>query len=398
VRRHVVLFLQHYHTPDCPTAARPFSLVRRLARTHDVTLVTSSAWRERRLTSHFDWVPPPVRLIEIEVPYRNAMSVFERGRSFARYALSAIIHGLRFRRPDVVVGSSTPLSAAAVAAVVARWHRVPWIFEVRDLWPDFPIQMGAVPSPTAQRVLRWTERALYRSAEHVLALSPDMASHVRQQAPDTPVSTVLYGTDFDLLDAIEDREVERLRADIGGEHIVLYAGSFGRANAIPTLLDTARRLCDRSGIRFVFAGGGFHTPDVRAAARSCTNVHHIGPLPYPDVLTLFRAADLSVVSFADRPVLATNSPGKFFDSLAAGTPVIVTQPGWTSDVVETHRCGWAVPSENPDALARLIAQILDAPDHLVEAGRSGAALARETYDRQRAADHITTVIEQVAAR
>jgi glycosyltransferase involved in cell wall biosynthesis len=398
VRRHVILFLQHYHTPDCPTAARPFSLVQRLAQTHDVTLITSSAWHERRLASSFDWVPSTVRLMEVDAPYRNAMSVFERGCSFARYALAAIGRGFRLRRPDVVFGSSTPLSAAAAAAVVARWHGVPWVFEVRDLWPDFPIQMGAVPSPTARRVLRWAEQALYRSAAHVLALSPDMASHVQRRAPQTPIDTVLYGTDFELLDAVEDREVKRIRADIGGEHILLYAGSFGRANAIPTLLDTARRLDDPSGIRFVFAGGGYHAPEIRSVARSCASVHHMGPLPYPSVLALFRAADLSIVSFADRPVLATNSPGKFFDSLAAGTPVIVTQPGWTADVVEEHHCGWTVPSEDPGALARKIVQLLDTPQDLAEAGRRGAVLARRTYDRRHATNQIIRVLDQVASR
>lgn len=398
MRPHVAVFLQYYHTPDCPTAARPHALIERLSEDFEVTLITTDAWRSRRLAHTLDWVPQGVRHVEFEVPYRNEMSPTRRMVSFAEYAVRATWTGVRLSRPDVIFGSSTPLTVPAVAALVARWHGVPWVFEVRDLWPDFPIQMGAVTHPLARRALYALEQRLYRSAEHLLALSPDMAEHVRRLAPRTPTHTILYGTDFDRLDAVSDTAAHDLRCRLGaaGRRTVLYAGSFGRANAIPTLLDAARRLDGRGDVQFVFAGDGYHAPAIRAAAQRSEAVRLIGPRTYDQTLALFRAADLSVVSFADRPVLASNSPGKFFDSLAAGTPVVVTNPGWTADLVERVGCGWSVPPEDPAALARRIAASLDAPGALNRAGRRAAGFARRAFRREAAVDRIASVLALAA--
>jgi glycosyltransferase involved in cell wall biosynthesis len=332
--------------------------------------------------------------VEFAVPYGNEMSPARRVASFAAYGIRAAWTGMRLPRPDVVFGSSTPLTVPAVAALVARWHGVPWVFEVRDLWPDFPVQMGAVRHPLARRALYALERRLYRSADHVLALSPDMTEHVQRLAPRTPTGTVFYGTDFDRLDAISDDAVRALRCRLGASHrrIVLYAGSLGRANAIPTLLDAARRLEDRGDVQFVFAGDGHHAPAIRDAARSSSAVRMLGPRTYDDTLALFRAADLSVVSFADVPVLASTSPSKFFDSLAAGTPVVVTTPGWTADLVARAGCGWGVPPEDPRALARRIAACLDTPTALARAGRRAEAVARRSFRREAAVDQIASVL------
>ncbi|NBC86963.1 MAG: glycosyltransferase [Bacteroidetes bacterium] len=379
----ILAFIHHYHTPDCATAARPYSLIRRLSERHDVTLITTDAWRARRKSWRFEWVPPNVNLVEYQLPYRNEMGTARRLLAFAGFAGRSLFDALRADRPDVVFASSTPLSTGVAGALAARWHGVPWVFEVRDLWPDFPIQMGAVPSPTLQRMLYGLERWLYRDADHIIGLSPDMSDHIREHAPDTPVSTVLYGSDFDLVDSLNRSDVQSLRAAAGDQNelIVLYAGSFGRANAIPTLIQTARHLEDRSGIQFVFTGEGYHAPTVEKAAAEVPSITHLPPLPHHQALALFSAADVSIVSFADRPVLATNSPGKLFDSLAVGTPVVVTNPGWTARMVEEEGCGWAVPAEKPHALADMLFTLRDSPGIREDAARKAAAMARRSFRR-----------------
>jgi len=396
----ILAFIQHYHTPDCPTAARPYSLIRRLSEHHDVTLITTDAWRSRRHTRRFDWVPPNVRLIEYPVPYRNAMGPGRRVLAFARFAARALVDGVLARRPDVLFATSTPLSTGLAGALVARWHGVPWVFEVRDLWPDFPIQMGAVRSSTLQRMLYGLERWLYRDADRIIGLSPDMSDHIREHAPDTPVSTVLYGSDFDLVDSLNRSDVQSLRRAAGDqkELVVLYAGSFGRANAIPTLLQTARHLGDRSGIQFLFTGEGYHAPTVEKAAAEVPSITHLPPLPHHRALALFSAADVSIVSFADRPVLATNSPGKLFDSLAVGTPVVVTNPGWTARMVEEEGCGWAVPAENPDALRDMLFTLRDSPVIREDAARKSATMARRSFRRSRATAAIQDIMVDVIDR
>mgnify|MGYP006420524325 CR=1 FL=1 len=394
----IAVFLQYYHTPDCPTAARPYALVERLAQNHEVTVLTTQAWEQKRLSYNRSWVPDGARLVRFDVPYDNAMSPLERLSAFVRYAVRAGLHGLRMSRPDLIIGSSTPLTAAAAAACVARLRNIPWLFEVRDLWPDFPIQMGAIPNSLLQRLLYGLEQWLYKSAAHVVTLSPDMEQHVRTIAPSTSVSTIPYGTDRDLLPAFSKNERNELRRQfrLNRSRLVLYAGALGRANAIPTLLDTARQFDDRPDVLFGFAGRGYHEDTVRRAAQQHDHIRLIDPLPYPSALTLFGMADLSLVSFIDRPVLTTNAPGKFFDSLSAGTPVVVTNPGWTRRFVDRHECGWYVPPDSPDALASRLRSLLDAPETLSTAGHNARKAARRTFDRSRILDRYADLVSRVA--
>lgn len=394
---HIAVFLQYYHTPDCPTGARPFALVERLARDHQVSVITTRTGQERRLTHHFPWSPAGVDLRMLDVPYRNAMNTPQRVRAYVSYAARAFATGLQLPAPDVIIGSSTPLTAALTAAAVAQLRGVPWIFEVRDLWPAFPIQMGAVSNPLLTTSLRALERALYHSAAHVVALSPDMHTHIQRVAPSAQTTTIPYGTERNLVDQITDCQPRRLQEQYGlpSTGIVLYAGSFGRANAIPTLIQTAQYLQDHAAICFVFAGHGYYEPLIRKAARALPNVRLLPPQPRLRSLALFRHADVSITSFIDRPVLGTNSPAKLYDSLAVGTPVIVTNPGWMQHLVEHDGCGWYVPPEDPQALARTIATLFEHSGALQAAGASAAAVARARFSREQHMDRMAEIVELV---
>jgi glycosyltransferase involved in cell wall biosynthesis len=397
---HVACLYLHYNTPDCASSARAHSVLRHLARRHPVTLLTSTLWQKRRLTHRFDWVPPGVTLHTLDVPYDNTMSAAQRLWAYLAFPAWALAKGATLHAVDVVYGISTPLTTAAAAAGLARWHRVPWTLEVRDLWPDFPVQMGAIPFAPAQRALYALEHRLYRSAARVITVSPDMTQHVRDRAPAANVSTLLPGTDRQLLERPTGPPPEALRQKHGlkGRQVILYAGTFGRANGIPTLLKAAAHVHEQHPtLTFVFAGHGHYEPDVRAAAERRTNVLLIPPQPHHRMLSWFRMADLSIVSFIDRPVLATNAPAKFFDSLSAGTPVIVTNHGWTKAFVDRHECGWYVPASQPTQLADRITDLFDHPRRLREAGARGARAARRHFDRSHYARGVASILEDTVS-
>lgn len=393
----ILVLLQHYHTPDCATAARPYALVQRLAEEHTLTVITSDAWRDTRQTRRFEWMPDGVRHIELSVPYRNAMGVADRLRSYFSFAVRAIAAGLRGSRPDLVVGSSTPLTAAAAADVLATRWGVPWVFEVQDLWPTFPIQMGAVP-PVLANALQTLEQHLYRRAAHIVTVSPDMERHVQVRSPGTPVETIPYGSDLRLLDRLSASERTSLRDRLGlpsDRRIIFYAGSFGRANAIPALVAAAEALHGRSDLTFVFAGDGYHRPTLQRAARRLSNTKLLSPQPYWRTLTFFQEADLSVVPFVDRPVLRTNAPSKLFDSLAAGTPVVVTSPGWTKSLVERHGCGWYVSPTCTHRLGQHLDTLTAQPARLHQAGERAARFARAHLSRRDHMDRMAQLLRGV---
>ena len=401
---HIAVFSQYHTNPDCPATSRHYALLAHIARSHRVTLISTAAWASQRLSQEFPWVPAGVELRTISVPYRNSMGAARRALAFAHYAAGAVREGLRIDRPDIIWGISTPLTAAWAAAQVARWRRVPWVFEVQDLWPSFPIAMGAVPTAWARNRLFAMERGLYQSAAHIVALSPDMSRYVAGTgvAP-TKITTILNGTDLDLATCATPETVATLRRKYGleGKRVVLYAGTFGRANDIETLAAAAEIVAAQlPDVVWLFLGQGYHESLLRAAAARCPTIRLVGGQPRHEVFSWFRLAEVSVVSFLGLPVLDANSPAKLYDSLAVGTPVVVTNRGWTKTLVETHDCGWFVPAGQPTLLAQQLANLLDenVKSRLVAAGERGKLLAEREFDRQQFAQRMQLILEYAAGK
>ena len=400
---HIAVFSQYHTNPDCPATSRHYALLAHVAKTHRVTLLTTPAWKGQRLSREFAWVPEGVELREAAVPYENSMGPVRRALAFAQYAAWAVREGRRIDKPDVVWGISTPLTAAWAAARVARAHRVPWVFEVQDLWPAFPIAMGAVPTALAQQQLYQLEKRLYNSAAHILPLSPDMAGYITDLGVDkAKVTTVLNGTDLELAARATPEAVDALRRkqDLTGKRVVLYAGTFGRANDMPTLVAAAELLVAAdSDTVWLFLGHGFyHDLILQAAARWPGRIRLVGGQARHEVFSWFALADVSVASFLGLPVLDANSPAKLYDSLAVGTPVVVTNRGWTKTLVEQHACGWYVPAGEAEALTNQLQALLAAPHLLAAAGTRGKQLAIAEFDRQRLAARIQQILESAAKK
>ncbi|MFT2009230.1 glycosyltransferase family 4 protein [Pontibacter sp. 13R65] len=395
---HITLLHQHHHSPDCPATCRHYTFLEALAQRHNISLITSSAWREHRITDRFGWVPEGVTLYECNVPYKNKMNVPERLLSYGRFGAYCVAKGLSVPKPDLFWAVSTPLTTPWVTAQVAKARRVPWVFEVQDLWPSFPIAMGAVQNPWLQRRLFQLEKNLYRSASHIITLSPDMTAYVESLGvPSHKITTNLNGTDLHLAQQVTADQVEALRQQLNlqQKQVVLYAGTYGRANDIPTLLSAVTALANEPHIQFVFTGSGYYEPQVLEIARKYPNLTLVPPLPRHQVFSLFKLAAVSLVTFNGLPVLATNSPAKFYDSLVCGTPVVVTNPGWTKNFVERFGCGWYTPAENPTALANTITEALSNPDHLRAAGARGAMVSKKQFDRFNLVHQVEEVLRKV---
>lgn len=340
-----------------------------------------------------------MHLESIPIAYSNRMGTGRRLVAFERFARMATRCAKTLGKPDVIFGTSTPLSVGWAARKLARHWDVPWVFEVRDLWPDFPIQMGAIPGRWLQQRLRNLERDLYRDANHIVALSPDMAGHITSVlGKEGKVSTLVNGTSFELAEEADQESEDELRRrhGLGDRRVVLYAGALGRANGIPQILEAARQLRSRDDLVFVFVGRGYHEGEVTASAGSEANVIALPSQPKHAVFAWHRLADLALVTFIDKPVLATNSPSKFFDSLSSGTPVLVTNPGWTRHFVDENECGWWVDGIDPEGLARAIASVFDHPDEISRRGRLGSIIARRLFDRRAMADELEATFERLA--
>ncbi|WP_254244997.1 glycosyltransferase [Hymenobacter sp. BRD67] len=214
------------------------------------------------------------------------------------------------------------------------------------------------------------------------------------------ITTLLNGTDLDLAARATPAAVAALRRVQGleGQKVVLYAGTFGRANDMPTVIAAAEQLVAADpAATFLFLGHGYYAPLVAAAAaRWPRRIRLVGAQPRHAVFSWFALAEVAVVSFLDMPVLDTNSPAKLYDALAVGTPIIVTNNGWTKALVARHGCGWYAPAGDAAALATRLGAILAATESRREAGQRGRQLAIAQFDRLALAGQMRQILERAA--
>jgi glycosyltransferase involved in cell wall biosynthesis len=375
-----ILYLhQFFVTRAGVGGTRSYEFARRfVASGHRVRMVTAGAGR--RTVEGIEVVGVPGAYSDYV--RATASSDRERMRAFVRFGLGATAAALRGPRPDVIYATSPPLTVALPAlAAAARW-RAPLVFEVRDLWPEAPIQMGALSNPRAQRAARALERLVYRRARRVIALSPGIRDGVvaAGAAPDR-VALVPNAADLDLFGGTPPP---------AGDFLVSYFGTMGEANDLTPVLEAARRLPD---VRFVLMGDGKRRAELERIAPP--NVEFPGAAgSKEEVAALAGRSHACLTFFKDVPVLATNSPNKLFDTFAAGRPAIVNMDGWMRRLVEENDAGVYV--RDAGELAQKVAWLRANPEAVRRMGANARALAEREFDRDRLAERALAVLQEAA--
>ncbi len=396
---HVLYLHQHFVTPQQPGGTRSYEMARRLvARGHRVTLLGTirdgSAARVVRERVE------GIELVLAPVPYDNAMGSAARLGAFARYAAWASLQ-LQRHRPEVVLASSTPLTVAVPGLWARLWHRIPMVFEVRDLWPELPIAVGALrsaPARSAARALAW---AAYRGAAHVVALSSDMADGVAAWGvPRSQITVIENGCDVQAFEVSREQAAQQrarhfpaLRPD---QPLVLYAGTLGWMNDVGWLVDVAAALRRVSPeVRVAIVGDGVQRGALQQHAARCgvldETLRMLPPIPKAQVPGLLACANVTTSLFRPVPQMAANSANKLFDGLAAGRPVAINYGGWQAPMLRSTGAGLVLPRGIEAAAVQLGAFVRDRP-RMAEAGRAARRLAVERFDRDAQAQALEAVL------
>jgi glycosyltransferase involved in cell wall biosynthesis len=359
----VLVFYQYYCTPKGSWGTRYYEFTRRWAAAgHDVTVVTSiydkSDLVPRGFVTRFDI--EGVRVIAMNLVLSNKHGILRRLWTFALFSLMSCGYALRLPA-DVVIASSGPITVG-VPGLLAHWlRRKPLIFEVRDLWPEGAIQLGMLRGRFTQALARWFERLCYRNANAVVALSPGMAAGVRAVEPRAHVVTIPNAADLDLFRP--DIAPTAATASANGGFMVLYAGTLGRANSSTELVDIATALARRRAddVRIVVIGDGYERANMErlAAERGLANLVFLGKLPKTEVAAWHGVAAMTLCLFKPFPVLATCSPNKLFDSLAAGRPVLNNTDGWIRDLLSRTQTGESFAAGDAERAADQIVALRD---------------------------------------
>lgn len=403
--KHVLLVHQAFNSPRQAGGTRHYEFARLLVPSGQFrfTIVASTVQYKTgsRLSKDDDTLEPGIEVLRAYTPAVLHRSFVWRVIAFFSFMFTAVWVSRKVKDVDIVMGTTPPIFQAVSAWFIATMRREPFLLEVRDLWPEFAIDMGVLKNPILIRLSRWLESFLYNRADHILVNSPAYRDYLLDRGiPEGKVSLIPNGVDPDMFNSTVDGSVIRDRFGLENLFVVTYAGALGMANDIDTILDAAKQLKDNETIRFLLVGDGKERVrlDNYARENNLVNVTFTGAIPKADMPAVLAASDVCVATLMNIPMFRTTYPNKVFDYMAAERPTILGIDGVIRDVVEAASGGVFVTPGDDNELANAIKQFYDDPSAAREMGRSARNYVEEHFNRHQHVGDFGLLIERMATK
>ncbi len=397
---HVLLIHQAFATINEPGGTRHHELALYLSDCgHRVTIITSPIsylTGKNTVESHTATQHERIRIIRPWVYSALHRSFFHRVLNFISFMFSSFIAGLGVKDVDLVWGTTPPLFQGVTALMLSRIKGIPFLFEVRDLWPAFAIAVGVLRNRSLIMASEWLEKFLYQRANALVINSPGFRSHVESKGGKR-VYLVPNGSDVTMFHPESRGETFRIEYNLDHKFVVLYAGAHGISNDLNTLLEAAEQLRDIDDLSIVLLGDGKEKDNLqsRAVAMHLSNVCFIDPVPKVKMADAIAAADACVAILKPIELYKTVYPNKVFDYMAAGRPVILAIDGVIRSVVEEAHAGVAVPPGNPKALADAIRILAGDRNMIKQLGQDGRNFVELYFDRSQLAEKFLDIMIDV---
>jgi glycosyltransferase involved in cell wall biosynthesis len=383
---------QHFKDPRKGGAIRSYYLAAALVKNgHRVVVITGSnesEYREENIEG--------IEVCHLPIAYENRFSFYARSLAFVRFVVSAARHAEKYRDFDLCYAISVPLTVGLTARWIKRRMGMPYVFEVGDLWPDAPVQMGFIRNYFLKSGLYALERSIYKHAESVVALSVPIASAVQKKMPGKKIHLIPNMADSDFYKPEEKSPSLVTKFDVAGKFVVSYIGALGMANGLDYFIECANA-SRKAGlpVHFLLCGEGALKETIRADVKrlGLQNLSILDFVSRDGVREIMNVTDAAFVCYKNVPILETGSPNKFFDALACGKLIIVNFGGWIKEEIEKNKCGvWVDPGQPSDFVKKLSPFLADR--HLTELYQQAArSLGENKYSRKITSRDFTNAIE-----
>lgn len=388
----VIYVHQYFQTPEQGGAIRSYHLARGLVDAGiEVEMVTAHN------ESYYDFRKVDgIKVHYLPVAYMSSFGTIRRLWSFAQFVFQAKKLIKKLPRPDLLYLTSTPLTVGWIGLWAKKTLAVPYIFEVRDLWPEAPIQVGVIRSQWAKEALYRMEERIYHQALQTVALSPGIKNYiVKRKLWAKPVLIPNFSDTIFFFPAKKNPLILE-QWGLKAKFTISYTGALGRVNALHQLLYLAKEAqIEKKDWQFVIMGQGAKERQLKRLAQDLqlTNTRFFPFGNKEQVRDLLSVTDMAYISFDRLPVLRTNSPNKFFDALAAGKAIVTNHKGWVANLVKEHQLGCSHQPENPKKGIQKIADFADDPALLQAAQKRARALAENHFSKERAVKVLLNTID-----
>ncbi len=391
---HILIIHQAFAAINEPGGTRHHELARHLVqRGHRVTIIASPVSYLTGTTGKTqETLEEGIDIIRTYVYAAHNKSFVHRVFAFISFMVSSFIAGLRVKNVDLVWGTSPPIFQAATALLLARLKRVPFLLEIRDLWPAFAIAVGVLTNKPLIAASQWLERVLYRNADRVMVNSPGFIDHVRDLGAKR-VELVPNGADVRMFDSVSRADAQPRASSA---YRVLYAGAHGMSNDLGVVLDAAK-LLEGQNIEIILLGDGKEKANLQARAKELAlkNVTFLPSVPKSEMAVALAETDACLATLKPIEMYKTTYPNKVFDYMAAGKPQVLAIDGVVREVVDAAGAGVFAEPGNPQALADAIMRLAKDPAKSREMGLAGRAYIAKHFDRSALAEKLVMILGEM---
>jgi len=371
----VLYFNQFFKTPKEGGSIRPYLLIKELLKKNvSVVMITSHNGPNKKV------VIDGIEVIYLHVPYQNEYKFWQRIYSYSLYTLKAIWASLKQPQVDLCYIMTTPLATGFIGLTNKLLKRRPYIFEIGDLWPLVPIEMGFIKSSFLKKITTWLEKIFYKNAIGNIGLSHPITHHIKKIAANTPTTTVYNISDCKFFTPTEKSQLTLAKYGIkDNEFVISYTGTFGLANDLARLIQLASQV-KQLPIKFILVGSGADKPKLEQLSNGLNNLSIIDYLDKKGIQDILSITDAMLISFANHPSLWTGSPNKLFDALAAGKLVISNFEGWVSHLLYDNECGFSFSHDSISSFEYQIMPFLEDKTLLKAYQENARSLAEQKFE------------------